>query len=50
MFGRFALDAIAPAQRKEFYRLVEQSAGPALFHNGVWTIDYKRLRLVAVKL
>ena len=50
MFGRFAVDAIAPEQRKEFIRLTEQFAGPALFHNGVWTIDYRRLRLVAVKL
>lgn len=50
MFGRFALDAIAPEQRKDFVRLTEESAGPALFHNGVWTMDYRRLRLVAVKL
>ena len=50
MFGRFALDAIAAEQRNEFFRLTGQFAGPALFHNGVWTIDYKRLRLVAVKL
>lgn len=49
MFGRFALDAIAPEQRKEFIRLTEQFAGPVLLHNGVWTMDYKRLRLVAVK-
>jgi len=50
MFGRFALEAVAPEQRQEFFRLTGQFAGPALFHNGVWTIDYKRLRLVAVKL
>ena len=50
MFGRFALEAIAPEQRKEFFRLTEKFAGPSLFHNGVWTIDYRRLRLVAVKL
>jgi trans-aconitate 2-methyltransferase len=50
MFGKFAVEAIAPEQRQEFFRLVEKSASPKLFHNGVWTIDYKRLRLVAVKL
>jgi trans-aconitate 2-methyltransferase len=50
MFARFALEAIAPEQRKEFFRLAEQFAAPALYHNGVWTMDYKRLRLVAVKL
>ena len=50
MFGRFAIEAVAPERRKEFVQLTEQFALPALFHNGVWTIDYKRLRLVAVKL
>lgn len=50
MFGRFAIEAIAPDKRKEFVPLVEQFAAPTLFHNGVWTIDYKRLRIVAVKL
>ena len=50
MFGRFAVEAIAPEQRKEFFSLADKFAAPALFHNGVWTIDYKRLRLVAVKL
>ena len=50
MFGRFAIDAVAAEQRKEFFGLVDQFARPTLFHNGVWTLDYKRLRLVAVKL
>jgi trans-aconitate methyltransferase len=50
MFARFASDAVAPERRREFIRLVEQFAVPALFHNGVWTIDYRRLRMVAVKL
>jgi SAM-dependent methyltransferase len=50
MFGRFAVEAIAPEQRKEFFSLADKFAAPALLHNGTWTIDYKRLRLVAVKL
>ncbi len=50
MFGRFALEAVAPEHRKEFFTLTDKFAAPALFHNGVWTIDYKRLRMVAVKL
>ena len=50
MFGRFAVEAITPERRKEFFLLTEKFAAPALLHNGVWTIDYKRLRLVAVKL
>ena len=50
MFGRFAIDAVAPERSKEFIRVVEKFAAPELLHNGVWTIDYRRLRLVAVKL
>jgi trans-aconitate methyltransferase len=50
MFGRFAVEIVALEQRKEFFRMVNEFAAPALFHNGVWTIDYRRLRLVAVKL
>ena len=50
MFGRFAIEAVGAERRKEFYRLVNEFAAPALFHNGVWTVDYKRLRMVAVKL
>ena len=50
MFGRFAIEAVAADKRKDFFRLVEECAAPELFHNGVWTIDYRRLRLVAVKV
>jgi len=50
MFGRFAVEAVAPERRKEFFSLVDKFAAPALLHNGTWTIDYKRLRMVAVKL
>jgi trans-aconitate methyltransferase len=50
MFGKFALESVAAETHKEFIRLVEQAAAPLLFHNGVWTIDYRRLRMVAVKL
>jgi len=34
MFGRFAVEAIAPEQRKEFFSLADKFAAPALFHNG----------------
>jgi len=50
MFGGFAMNAIAQGQSDEFLRLTQQFAAPALFHDGVWTIDYRRLRMVAVKL
>jgi SAM-dependent methyltransferase len=50
MFAGFAMKAIAPEQHDEFIRLTEQFAAAALFRNGTWTIDYKRLRMVAAKL
>jgi trans-aconitate methyltransferase len=49
MFAMFASDVLKPEQREEFMRCVEDFARPALFHDGVWTVDYKRLRMIAVK-
>jgi len=39
MFGQKLVEALPPAQLPEYYRLVEQSAGPEA--------DYRRLRIVA---
>jgi trans-aconitate methyltransferase len=50
MFGDFALKAVALEERESLIRLTEQFARPRLFRDGVWTLDYKRLRMVAVKL
>ena len=49
MFGMFASDVLQPGQRDELMSRVETLARPALFHDGVWTVDYKRLRMIAVK-
>ena len=49
MFGGFALSAVPQEQRSELIRRWEDLARPALFHDGVWTVDYQRLRMVAVK-
>ena len=49
MFGAFAIKAVAPEQRDEFIGWTEQFAGPTLFHDRVWTVDYKRLRMIAAK-
>jgi trans-aconitate 2-methyltransferase len=34
----------------DFIRLVEEYARPKLYRDGEWTIDYRRLRVMAVKL
>jgi hypothetical protein len=49
MFGMFAGNVLPPEQRKELMSRIEDLARPALFHDGVWTVDYKRLRMIAVK-
>lgn len=49
MFGMFASHVLSPAQREELMQRIEDLARPALFHNGEWTVDYRRLRMIAVK-
>ena len=49
MFGMFAEHVLRLDQREEFMQRIEDLARPALFHDGEWTIDYKRLRMIAVK-
>ena len=49
MFGTFANDVLQPGQRDKLIARIETLARPALFRDGVWTVDYKRLRMIAVK-
>jgi trans-aconitate 2-methyltransferase len=49
MFGMFASDVVQPRQRDELISRIETLARPSLFCDGVWTVDYKRLRMIAVK-
>lgn len=49
MFGIFASHVLSPEQREDMMRRIEELARPALFHDGEWTVDYKRLRMIAVK-
>ena len=49
MFGMFASHVLGSAQREELMDRIEALAKPALFHEGEWTVDYKRLRMIAVK-
>jgi trans-aconitate 2-methyltransferase len=50
MFAGGALEAVPPRRREEFLRAAEEAARPALFRAGAWTADYRRLRVVAVRL
>jgi len=48
MFASAASKLMTPEQHEQFVSRVEELARPALFHNGEWTADYKRLRMIAV--
>jgi trans-aconitate 2-methyltransferase len=50
MFGAFALSAVSEEQKPELIRRWEDLARPKLFRDGRWILDYRRLRMVAVKL
>ncbi len=50
MFARPVLDAVPPERQEEFLRLVEEATRPALFHDGGWMANYRRLRVVAHRL
>lgn len=49
MFGTPVLNAIPREARPELVRRVAERAAPFLFRDGVWTIDYRRLRVLAFK-
>lgn len=49
MFGMFASNILRPDQREELIERIEMIARRTLLRNGQWTIDYKRLRMIAVK-
>lgn len=49
MFATRFLESVAPAQRSGLIRAVEDLARPALWKDGVWTVDYWRLRVAALK-
>ncbi len=49
MFGTFASNVLKPEQREELIQRIEAKARPTLFRDGQWTVDYKRLRMIAVK-
>ena len=49
MFGQHWLSRLKPDQQDEFLNEVEANARAALFQNGVWQADYRRIRVAGVK-
>jgi trans-aconitate methyltransferase len=50
MFGKHFVASMGPERKQDFVRLVEERARPALYRDGGWTMDYRRLRVMAVKV
>jgi trans-aconitate 2-methyltransferase len=50
MFGAFALSAVRPESRDELIQRWEDLARPKLFRDGTWTLDYRRLRVLAFRI
>ncbi len=50
VFGGAFCSRVPEERREEFTRRVETLLEPALFHEGTWVLDYRRLRVVAVKI
>jgi trans-aconitate methyltransferase len=49
MFTRGMFESVPVERREEFLGLVEETARPALFRDGCWIADYRRLRVVAIR-
>jgi len=49
MFAGALLNRLDKKQRAEVVADVEETLKPALYRDGVWMADYRRLRVVAVK-
>ena len=50
MFRGSFLDAVPAPRHEEFFRAAEAFARPTLYRDGVWSADYRRLRITARRL
>ncbi|MFH7025301.1 MAG: class I SAM-dependent methyltransferase [Heteroscytonema crispum UTEX LB 1556] len=49
MFGSAFLTGLSVEQQIQVIHSVEEQLRPILYHNGTWTADYRRIRIVAIK-
>ncbi|ODH01887.1 methyltransferase type 11 [Nostoc sp. KVJ20] len=50
MFASSFLAALSDEQQIQVIRVVEEYLKPTLYQQGTWTADYRRIRIVAIKL
>jgi len=48
-FSWYNFEVLAPGQREQALAEVVEVLRPSLYRDGVWTADYRRLRIVAIK-
>jgi len=48
-FADFFFEGLTDREKEDAIRRIEPETRPALFRDGAWHIDYKRLRIMAVK-
>jgi hypothetical protein len=49
MFGEAIVSDMSEEDKQKFVAEVERQAHPALYRDGGWVMDYRRLRVVAWK-
>jgi hypothetical protein len=49
MFAGDYLAGLPPDRREDFLHRAEEQARPALYRDGTWFADYRRLRVVALR-
>jgi len=49
MFGGAYLSRVPDEQQERFFSRIEADLRPALYRDGTWAADYRRLRIVAWK-
>jgi SAM-dependent methyltransferase len=49
MFGQTYLGKLSPERSDGMVRQLEEMLRPALYSDGIWTVDYRRLRVVATR-
>jgi trans-aconitate methyltransferase len=50
MFASTFLKGLSPEQQIQVIRVVEEHLKPTLYQQGTWTADYRRIRIVAIKI
>lgn len=50
MFASSFLAGLSSEQQIQIIRVVEEYLKPMLYQQGTWTADYRRIRIVAIKL